>query len=746
MNRKQRRIAGKQSGNGAGGLGRPAFVGHENYIGDLLADALRHFQAGRLREAEANLRRVLAVDPNHVDGLHLLGLIAARLGRYDAAVALISRVVRIRPDFPEAHYNLGRAYRDLGALDEAEACYRRALVFKSDFAEAHMNLGNALAEQKKLDEAVACHRRALAVKPDFAEAHYNLGRAYLGQGRPDDAIAACRNALAINTNYAEAECTLGNALSDKDMPDEAEACYRRALAIKPDFAEAHYNLGRAFLSQGRPADAIISCQCAMTIKPNHAEAHYNLGLALERLNRQDEATGALRRALAIKPDYKEALSVLVKLRQQACDWDGLEADIYRTLDLAGCSAQPIPPLMILALKDSAALHLAGARRWAEKNFACVERRFAHKRPVEERRMRLGYLAADFHAHPVAYQMTELIERHDRSRFEVIGYSYGPDDGSEVRRRLEKAFDRFIDAMGLTDEDLARRIHADGIDILVDLTGYTRNARTRILALRPAPIQVNWLGYSGTMGADFMDYIIVDGFVAPPDQQAFFTEKLVHLPNCFMPNDTTRHIAETTPTRAECGLPDDAFVFCCFNNSYTITPRFFTLWMGLLAELPGSVLWLRGEEAVRRNLSREAAARGIDPKRLVFAQGLPMAEHLARYRQADLFLDTLPYNAHATACDALWAGLPVLTLAGACFSGRVAGSLLRAVGLPELVTESEEDYRALALFLAREPALLGQYRQRLADKRATAPLFDAGGFTRDIETAYQRMWQHWRNGD
>lgn len=746
MNRKQRRAASKQGANAASGLGQPAFVGHGIYLGDLFAQALQHFQAGRLQQAEASIRRLLAVNANHADGLHLLGLIAARVGRYDAAVDLIGRAVAIRPDFPEAHYNLGRAYRDLGALDKAEACYRRALVLKSDFAEAHMNLGNALAEQNKLDEAVACHRRALAIKPDFAEAHYNLGRAYLGQGRPDEAIAACRNALAIKPNYAEADCILGNALSDKDMPNEAELCYRRALAVKPDLAEAHYNLGRVFLAQDRPADAIAACRNTLAIKPDHVEAHYNLGLALERLARPDEAVASLRRALDIKPDYLEALSLLVKLRQQECDWDGLDADISRTLDLAGSDVEAIPPFMALTLTASAELHLANARRWAERKFACIERRFVHQWPVEERRIRLGYFSADFHVHPVAYQMTELIERHDRSRFEVIGYSCGPGDGSEVRRRLQKAFDRFIDATELTDEDVARHIHTAGIDVLVDLTGYTKNARTRILASRPAPIQVNWLGYPGTMGADFMDYIIVDRFVAPPDHQAFFTEKLVHLPHCFMPNDTTRHIAETTPTRAECGLPDEAFVFCCFSNPAKITPRFFSLWMDLLAALPGSVLWLRGEEAARRNLSKEAAARGIDPKRLVFAQRLPMAEHLARHRQADLFLDTLPYNAHATANDALWAGLPLLTLAGTSFPGRVAGSLLRAVGLPELVTASEEDYRAMALLLAREPALLGQYRQRLADNRAMAPLFEVRGFTRDIEAAYERMWQLWRNGE
>jgi predicted O-linked N-acetylglucosamine transferase (SPINDLY family) len=354
---------------------------------------------------------------------------------------------------------------------------------------------------------------------------------------------------------------------------------------------------------------------------------------------------------------------------------------------------------------------------------------------------LGYLSADFHRHATAYLTAELFEKHDRRRFEVVGYSYGPDDGSPMRRRLIKAFDRFSDLKDASFVESAERIAADEVDILVDLKGHTKGARTEILSLRPAPIQVNYLGYPGTMGAPFMDYILVDDFVVPADQQPFFTERLVHLPGCYQVNDSQREISPHTPSRAECGLPEDGFVFCSFNNSYKITPEMFDVWMGLLKAVPGSVLWLlEANRFAPGNLRREAETRGVAAQRLVFARPVPLPEHLARHRLADLFLDTFPVNAHTTASDALWAGCPVLTMAGETFVSRVAGSLLRAVGLPELITKSLEDYQTMALRLARNASVLSELRAKLAANRKTSRLFDAGQFARGVEEAYLTMWE------
>jgi predicted O-linked N-acetylglucosamine transferase (SPINDLY family) len=363
------------------------------------------------------------------------------------------------------------------------------------------------------------------------------------------------------------------------------------------------------------------------------------------------------------------------------------------------------------------------------------------------KLRAAYLSADFHRHATAYLMAELFERHDRSRFEIIGVSFGVDDKSETRKRLVAAFDQFYDVRGKSDEEVAKLLHDLQVDIAIDLKGYTEDARPGILAFRPAPIQASYLGFPGTMGVEFIDYIIADKTVAPFEHQPFYMEKIVHLPDCYQVNDTKRKIAERTPTRQQAELPQQGFVFCCFNNNWKITPDVFGVWMRLLHAVEGSVLWLLGDnESTERNLRMEAQARGIDPVRIVFASRLPLDEHLARHRVADLFLDTLPYNAHTTASDALWAGLPVLTREGTAFAGRVAASLLHAIGLPELVTHSIEDYEALALRLARDPSLLQGYRNRLATNRLTHPLFDTERFRRHIEAAYLQMWEIWQRGE
>lgn len=484
----------------------------------------------------------------------------------------------------------------------------------------------------------------------------------------------------------------------------------------------------------------------MTLRPDYAEAFYNLGNAWRELGKPEGAIAAYAQALRLRPDDADAFSQLAYQRWRACDWSAFSADQQKLRDLVRHGAR-VPPFFLLATDADRAEQLACAQRWVEPFARAVPPAPARSfREREGERIRLAYLSADFHQHATAHLAAELFERHDRARFEVFAYSYGPDDGSAMRRRLERAFDRFIDIRPLSHPQAARRIHADAIDILIDLKGHTLNARTAMLAARPAPVQVNYLGYPGTMGADFIDYIIIDRIVAPPADQTCFAEKLVTLPGCYQPSDTRREAA-TPPTRRDCGLPPDAFVFCCFNNTYKITPTFFDIWMRLLNRVPGSVLWLlESNELARRNLRREAEQRGVDPDRLVFAPIRPIGEHLARHRHADLFLDTLPCNAHTTANDALWSGLPVLTCPGATFAGRVAASAVAAAGLPELIAPSREAYEQTALDLARTPARLGELREKLERNRATAPLFDVAAYARRIEAAYLRMWERWRAGE
>jgi predicted O-linked N-acetylglucosamine transferase (SPINDLY family) len=708
-------------------------------------------------EAVACYRRALELKPDFAQAHYNLGNVLKGRGELDEAVACYRRAVELKPDYAEAHNNLGNALKDQGRPEEAVACYRRALELKPDSADAHNNLANALKDQGKLDEAVACCRRALAIKPDFAEAHNNLGAVFKEQGSPDEAIACYRRAIALKPDFAEAHNNLGFLSHDQGKLDEAVACYRRALELKPDHAETHVNLGVALSDAGKLDEAAACYRRALELKPDLAEAYNNLGGVFKEQGKLDETVACHRRALELKPDYPASLSSLVYGLQHLCCWAELEVLSRRVIEIVDRDAQgevasPVSPFFFLALPSTTAeQQLRCARRWMERRPKAIggpgrspARRCA---PGPKSKITLGYLSADFHGHATAYLIAELFEKHDRQRFEIFGYSYGADDDGPMRRRLAKAFDRFADLKDASFLESARRIAADGVDILVDLKGYTKDARTEILSLRPAPIQVNYLGYPGTMGVPFMDYILVDEFVVPFDQQPFFTEKVVYLPGCYQVNDGQREISPRTPSRSECGLPEKGFVFCSFNNSYKITPEMFDAWMGLLKAVPGSVLWLlEGNGFAPAYLRREAEARGAAAERLAFASRCPLPEHLARHRLADLFLDTFPVNAHTTASDALWAGCPVLTLAGETFVSRVAGSLLHAMGLPELVAASLEDYRATALRLAKDADLLAHLRTRLEANRKTSSLFDAGRFAHDLEKAYATMWEIHASGE
>jgi predicted O-linked N-acetylglucosamine transferase (SPINDLY family) len=501
------------------------------------------------------------------------------------------------------------------------------------------------------------------------------------------------------------------------------------------------------LGQGEAEAALSELQLALARRPDYPEAYYNLGNAWRELGKIEGALAAYQTALRLRPGFADADSQLVYHRRHACDWLDFEADQQRLLGMVRTGSARVPPFYLLATTASAADQLACARRWVEPLLPQPDELFRHDASRDHDRIRLGYLSADFHQHATAYLATELFERHDRTRFEVIGYSYGPDDGSPLRRRIERAFDRFVDIRALPHRAAAELINAEGIDILVDLKGYTQHARPRIAAYRPAPVQVSWLGYPATMGAPFIDYIVVDSFIVPPDEQPNFTERLVHLPGCYQVNGRNREVAASAPSRPECGLPPGGFVFCSFNNTYKITPDVFAAWMRLLAAVPGSVLWLlASNDLVERNLRREAETRGVAPGRLVFAPRLPLAEHLARHHNADLFLDTLPCNAHTTASDALWAGLPLVTCVGHTLAGRVAGSLLDAIGLPELMTTSPEDYERTALTLARDRRRLNELRETLRRGRETSPLFDIPRFAANLEAGYARMWRTWCAGE
>jgi protein O-GlcNAc transferase len=678
--------------------------------------------------------------------LNNLGVALQQRGRLDEALDAYRHAIKLRPADLEAHYNLGVALQQQGRLDEASAAYQHVIRLNPNSPQVYLNLGSVQQELGQTEAAMITFEHAIRLDPGYAEAHYNRGLLLQRQGRLEDAIGAYRQAIDVKQDYVEAINNLGIVRQEQGRLNEAIAAFQQVLKLRPAFPEPHNNLGIALLAHGRLEDALTAFQQALALKPEYADAFYNMGNAWRELGKPEGAVAAYQQALRLRPDDADAFSQVVYQRWRACDFTDYETDQQRLLELVRRGNARIPPFFLLATRASPADQLACGRGWVEAIGRSAQQSFRHNPSQERGRIRLGYLSADFHQHATAYLTAELFERHDRARFEVIAYSYGPDDAGPMRGRLKRAFDRFVDIRELSHAAAAQRIHADGIDILIDLKGHTLHARTAILASRPAPVAVNYLGFPGTMGAGFIDYIIVDPFVVPRDQQPFFTEKIVHLPGSYQPNDTKREIA-AVPSREDCGLSRDGFVFCCFNNSYKITPDLFDIWMRLLGKVPGSVLWLLEPGPLgRRNLRREAGERGIDPDRLVFAPIRPIAEHLARHRHADLFLDTLPCNAHTTASDALWAGLPVVTCAGETFAGRVAGSLLTAVGMPELITTSRDAYERLALDLALKPQQLIGLRDKLKANRDTTSLFDMSAYVRHIETAYARMWGTWRAGE
>ena len=703
---------------------------------EIFEQAVALHEQGKRDQAEQLYRAVLTGDRDHLGALHNLGILCFQRGDYDDAVAFTRQVVRQQPDLATAHNTLAIALKHLGRLTEAEMCGREALRLAPGYAEAHNTLGDTLTALGRFAEAEACCREALRLVPEYAEAHNNLSTVLLSLERQEEAEICCREVLRLKPGDAAAHSNLGTILLSRGRPEEAEICYREALRLAPGDAAAHSNLGTVLVSLGRLEEAESCYHEAVRLNPAGAAVYGNLGDALDLQGKLSEAVLAYERAADLKPDDARALEIWLTKKRLTYDWAHYSEDEARFRD--GLRGEPFASaaFRLLGMSSTAAEQLAYAHQIAASLSVPQSTIFPTLTPRPRQKLRLGYF---FLAHPTGHLIAGLMEHHDRRRFEIIGYCASPNDGTATRIRLAQAFDAFVDISEMKDLDAAQFIRNDQNDVLIDLIGFKPNGRAKIPAFRPAPIQVNYLGYPGTMGADYIDYIIVDRFVVPPDQQPFFSERLVHLPDCYQCNDDKREVAERTPSRAECGLPERGFVFCCFNDSYKLTPTFFDVWMRLLVAVPGSVLWLlEAVPGARNNLAREAAARGVAAERLVFAPRLPLSEHLARHRLADLFLDTLPYNAHTTASDALWAGLPVLTCAGSTFAGRVAGSLLRAIGLEELVTATPEEYEALALCLAKDAGLLMRLRSRLAQNRPSFPLFDTARSTRHLEAAYTRM--------
>jgi protein O-GlcNAc transferase len=707
-----------------------------------LGQAITAHQAGNLAQAEALYNVVLSKDDRHFDALHMLGVLAGQRGDFPKADRLIRLALDSDPRSFAAHSNHARVLLELKQYKQALGAAEQALTLDSTYVNAHLFRGCALLLLGKFEPALQSFDRALALAPDFVLALFNRGEVLFELKRYQEALAAYHKALTAQPDYADALKGVGNVFYALQHFDRALAAYDKALAIRPDFPEAWLGRGNVLYQLGCAA-----CDQAPAPKPDFAGAWPARGNFSSGQAHFHQALAAYDKALALKPDLKYAQGSRLRAKMQVCDWSSLDEECSRLISAVRNGTHASDPFTLLATPSSPDDQLKCARLFVADRVCRDDEPLRPGRRPSRDRIRIAYLSADFRQHVIATVVAELLELHDRSRFEILGVSFGSDDRSELRGRLSNAFDRFHDVRNNTDREVAELLRDREIDIAVDLMGHTEHSRPGVFVNRPAPVQVNYLGFPGTMGAGFIDYILVDRFVLPFDQQPFFAEKIVHLPDSYQPTDSRREVSPHVPRRSEIGLPEDQFVFCCFNNSYKFSPRIFDIWMRLLKSIEGSVLWLTvADDPTRQNLRREAEGRGIAAGRLVLTDRVGHADYLARQVLADLFLDTLPYNAHGTGSNALAAGLPVLTCRGTTFAGRVGTSLLQAVGLPELATDGLEEYEALARKLATDPELFRSVRGKLQANRATCALFDTDRLRRHIEAAYQTMWERYRRGE
>ena len=747
-----------------------------------------HFNRGvaltelkRFAEAATSYDKAIAINPSSAECFYNRGTALAALGWLEDALASYDEALARKPKFTRAFDNRGNVKKSLGRPQEALEDYDQALSIEPDNFHAHYNRGAALSDIGRLEEALQAYDRALAIQPQFGDALLSKAVTLLKLERPAQSLEYLDQALAqrpgdgeilvnraaalwhlrrlaesridydraLTANPSQVAALLGRALLLQEMGDfqAAMADYERAVGIAPNDARAWNGRGTVQLVLKRGREALLDFDKAIELDPGSADALSNRAhLRWSQSGDLDGAISDLRAALAINPAQAYAQGELIHLKMHGADWEEFVRETALLDRGVREGRRVVRPFVYQALSGSPSDLQACSRIFAANLYppqAGPERafRYAHDR------IRIGYLSGEFREQATAYLMAGLYECHDRSKFEVIAIDNGGGDGSAMRRRLNAAFDKRVSIAQIPDGEAEELIRREEIDILVNLNGYFGAPRMGIFARRTAPVQINYLGFPGTLGASYMDYILADKVVIPEAEQFHYDEKVVYLPHSYQVNDRSRLIAHQIPSRGSLGLPDDDFVFCSFNQSYKITPSTFASWMRILKKVDGSVLWLlRSNPAFEVNLSRAAERAGIAAQRLIFAPSLPPNQHLARLSQADLFLDSLPCNAHTSASDALWAGLPLLTRRGTSFPGRVAASLLGAIGLPELVTETEREYEALAIRLAQNRNEIEGLKQKLMRNRLTMPLFDTDLFRRNIEAAYTLMWGRWKMGE
>ncbi len=697
------------------------------------------------------------------------GRSADAAGNFEKSIRSYKRYLKNSPQSAIGYYRLAMAYQSNKNLNEAIACFEKSISLDPEFSDAWCDLGVALFEAGRKSEALISYTKAVSLDPNFAEAFYNHGLALLKMDLGEDAIDYLKQAIALNSNFPPAYLTLGGAYSEignffeamktfnfliskypqyvigiagkadllfkMNRLNEALDLYNMTIAANPNVAEFYNNRGLVFSALKKFVSAVENFDSALVLKPHYVKALVNKGEALRGLRDFDAAFLSFEEALRLDPQFENLLGLYVHVKMQIANWHHFEENKKKIETGINQKKNISPPFSMLSIIDDPVIHLQAVLSYTE-SIKLDSKKKTDWVPSNNSRIRIGYFSADFHNHATSYLLAEMFELHDDSQFELIAFSFGPEIQDEMRQRLVPAFEKFIDVSNKSDTDISDMARALKLDIAIDLKGYTTDSRPHIFAHGCAPVQINFIGYPGTMASKSMDYIVADKILIPEDYQNFYTEKVIYLPDSYQPNDSKRKIGSQPAQRALYGLPEESFVFCCFNNTYKIVPSVFASWMRILKANDQSVLWLLDDnESATKNLKDEAFRNGIDPERLIFAGRCQLDEHLARHACADLFLDTLPYNAHTTASDALWMGLPVLTQLGASFASRVAASLLSAVGIPELITHNQEAYESLAVGLSVNQDELKIIKQRLADNKFKSRLFDMGLYVKHLEAAY-----------
>lgn len=659
--------------------------------------------------AEDKFKQSLALLPDRASTLTNLSATQFKLKKYSEAKTAAEKAIFIEGGNSEAYLNLGLIEKEFKQFESSIILFDKAITLNSHYHEAWSNKGNVLSELKRHNEAIAHFDKALSLKPDYVEAWSNKGATLHALKRYDEAIAHYDKALSLNPDYVEAWSNKGVTLHELNRYDEAIAHYDKALSLNPGYAEASLNKGNTF----------------------------------NKLKRYDQVITCYDKALRLKPDIDWIYGYLLHAKMKVCLWTDLDNSLETISKKIAAKEKAAFPFALLTANDDACLHKQAAQIFSNNKYPVNQSLGAIEKISNKKKIRIGYFSPDFKNHPVSLLTAELFELHNKDHFEIFAFSFGLDDQSPMRHRLSQAFNQFIDVSEMSDIEIASLSRELQIDIAVDLCGYTADNRTGIFAYRAAPIQVSYIGYLGTMGADYMDYLIADKTIVPSGSEPFYSEKIAYLPS-YQVNDRKRVISDRIFTREELGLPENGFVYCCFNNNYKILPNVLDGWARILKAVDDSVLFLYADnEWAQNNLQKEIEARGIDGARLVFGKRIAIEDYLARYRACDLFLDTFPYNAGTTASDALWVGLPVLTLAGKSFASRVAASLLNAIGLPELITNNSDEYESMAIELAKNPQKLQSIKRNLENNRSRMPLFDTPLFAKNLEAAYTEMYRRYQ---